>query len=318
MFNIPFFPTEASTTASRIDLLFFALMGIIVIFTTLIFVGVIFFSIRYRHGSRASRKGATSENLKLELAWTIIPLCITMGVFIWASKLYFDMHVPPKNAMDIYVVGKQWMWYIQHPEGNREINELHVPLGKPVRLILTSQDVIHDFFIPAFRVKQDVIPGRYTTEWFQATKLGEYHLFCAQYCGTGHAQMVGKVIVMQPWEYEQWLAGKSSGVAMSSSGEQLFTQFGCVTCHRQDNTGRGPSLVGLFGQKVLLQTGQTVIANMDYIRESILDPRAKVVATYQPIMPTFKSQIDQAQLMQLIEYVKSLGGSKTASKGNKK
>jgi cytochrome c oxidase subunit 2 len=318
MFNIPFFPTEASTTASRVDLLFFALMGIIVIFTTLIFVGVIFFSIRYRHGSRASRKGATSENLKLELAWTIIPLCITMGVFIWASKLYFDMHVPPKNAMDIYVVGKQWMWYIQHPEGNREINELHVPLGKPVRLILTSQDVIHDFFIPAFRVKQDVIPGRYTTEWFQATKLGEYHLFCAQYCGTGHAQMVGKVIVMQPWEYEQWLAGKSSGVAMSSSGEQLFTQFGCVTCHRQDNTGRGPSLVGLFGQKVLLQTGQTVIANMDYIRESILDPRAKVVATYQPIMPTFKSQIDQAQLMQLIEYVKSLGGSKTASKGNKK
>ncbi len=318
MFNIPLFPTEASTTASRVDLLFFALMGIIVLFTTLIFVGVIFFSIRYRRGSRASRKGATSENMKLELAWTIIPLCITMGIFIWASKLYFDMHVPPKNAMDIYVVGKQWMWYIQHPEGNREINTLHVPLGKPVRLILTSQDVIHDFFIPAFRVKQDVIPGRYTTEWFQATKLGEYHLFCAQYCGTGHAQMVGTVIVMQPWEYEQWLAGKSSGVTMSSSGEQLFTQFGCVTCHRSDNTGRGPTLVGLFGKKVLLQTGQTVVADMDYIRESILDPRAKVVATYQPIMPTFKSQIDQAQLMQLIEYVKSLGGSQSASKGNKK
>lgn len=318
MFNIPLFPTEASTTASRVDLLFFALLGIIVLFTTLIFVGVIFFSIRYRHGSRASRKGATSENLKLELAWTIIPLCITMGIFFWASKLYFDMHVPPKNAMDIYVVGKQWMWYIQHPEGNREINTLHVPLGKPVRLILTSQDVIHDFFIPAFRVKQDVVPGRYTTEWFQATKLGEYHLFCAQYCGTGHAQMVGTVIVMQPWEYEQWLSGKSTGVAMSTSGEQLFSQFGCITCHKSDNTGRGPSLVGLFGSKVKLQTGQTVVADMDYIRESILDPTAKVVATYQPIMPTFKNQIDQAQLMQLIEYVKSLGKVKTAEKGNKK
>ncbi|MDE3056585.1 MAG: cytochrome c oxidase subunit II [Bacteroidota bacterium] len=316
MFNIPLFPTEASTTASRVDLLFFALMGIIVFFTALIFVGVIFFSIRYRQGSRASRKGATSENLKLELVWTIIPLCITMGIFAWASKLYFDMHVPPRDAMDIYVVGKQWMWYIQHPEGNREIDELHVPLGKPVRLILTSQDVIHDFFIPAFRVKQDVIPGRYTTEWFEATKVGEYHLFCAQYCGTGHAQMVGKVIVMQPWEYEQWLSGKSStGATMSSSGEQLFTQFGCVTCHKSDNTGRGPSLIGLFGQKVKLQTGQTVVADMDYIRESILDPTAKVVATYQPVMPTFKNQIDQAQLMQLIEYVKSLGKQQTASKG---
>jgi cytochrome c oxidase subunit 2 len=217
--------------------------------------------------------------------------------------------------MEVYIVGKQWMWKIQHPRGNREINELHIPAGKPVKLIMTSQDVIHSFYIPAFRIKQDVLPGKFTTLWFEATQPGEYHLFCAEYCGTSHAGMIGRVIVMDQTAYEQWLSGLG-GFSMASSGEQLFQQFGCQTCHRQAATQRGPSLDGLYGKAVKLHTGETIVADQDYIRESILNPWGRIVAGYQPLMPTYRNQINQEQLNQLIEYVKSLSPGNTDRKEN--
>ena len=315
---IPFFPDQASTTAPEVDQLFAALVALAVLFSVLIFATIAFFAIKYRKGSPANRVNASAQNVRLEVAWTVIPLCITVGVFFWASKLYIDERTAPPGSMEVYVLAKQWMWKIQHQRGNREINELHIPVGTPVKLIMTSQDVVHSFFIPAFRVKQDVLPGRYTTEWFTATKPGVYSFLCAQYCGTSHAGMIGRVIVMKPEDFEQWLSGTASGVTMSSAGSDLFQQFGCATCHQSAGTGRGPSLVGVYGSSVRLEGGKSVLADQDYIRESILDPSAKIVAGYKPLMPTFKNQISPDQLSQLIEYVKSLGGATHAAKGGGK
>jgi cytochrome c oxidase subunit 2 len=314
MWNFPLFPETASTIASEVDALYWVLVGISVFFGTLIAVGLIFSAVRYRKGSPASREGAVSDHLILELTWSLIPLGIALAIFTWSAKLFIEMHVAPQDGMEVYVVGKQWMWKIQHPEGNKEINELHIPVGKPVKLIMTSQDVIHSFYIPAFRIKQDVLPGRYTTQWFEATKVGEYHLFCAEYCGTSHSGMVGKVVVMEPAEYENWLGGKLSGDMMAGSGESLFQQFGCQTCHRQDSGQRGPALDGLFGTTVTLSNGQTVVADRDYIRESILSPGSKVVKGYQLLMPTYRNQLTPEQVNELVEYVKLLGGIKTAPK----
>lgn len=307
MWSFPIFPDSASTIADKIDALFFFLVAVSVFFSLLITIGLVFSAARYRKGSTASRKGALDDYLPLELAWSIIPLIIAMVIFGWSAKLYLDMRVAPANAMEIYVVGKQWMWKIQHPAGNREINELHVPVGRPVKLIMTSQDVIHSFYIPAFRVKQDVLPGRYTTQWFEATKPGVYHLFCAEYCGTSHSGMIGKVIALEPAEYEAWLLGASStGIAMASSGAEVFERFSCRTCHRQDSGERGPALDGLLGKTVQLTNGQTVVADREYVRESILNPGAKTVAGYMQLMPTYKDQLTSEQVNQLIEYIRSL------------
>ena len=317
MWNFPLFPDKASTVAGQIDALYYFLLAVSVFFSLVIVIALVYSAVRYRKGSKATREGATNENLPLELAWSIIPLIIAMVIFVWAAKLFIDMHVAPKDAMEVYVVGKQWMWKIQHPQGNREINELHVPVGKPVKLIMTSQDVIHSFYIPAFRIKQDVLPGRYTTQWFQATTPGEYHLFCAEYCGTSHSGMIGKIVVMEPAEYEQWLTNATAGSTMATSGAQVFQQFGCQTCHRQDTGPRGPALDGLFGKQVKLANGKTVTADQEYIRESILDPNAKLVAGYQQMMPTFKNQINHEQLNQLIEYVKTLQKDEAGTKRKK-
>ena len=229
-----------------------------------------------------------------------------MVMFVWGAKLFFVTYHPPSNSLEINVVAKQWMWKVQHPEGQSEIDELHIPLGRPIKLILTSQDVIHDFFVPAFRVKKDVLPGRYTTVWFEATKAGEYHLFCAQYCGTQHSGMVGRIVVMEPTQYQTWLSGGTTGIAMATAGAKLFQTLGCATCHMENDTGRGPSLVGLFGKTVQLQGGKSMVADETYIRESILNPSAKVVAGYQPIMPTFKGLISEDGIFQIIAYLKSL------------
>ncbi len=315
MWDFPLSPPQASTTATRVDALYHVLLLLGVFFTVLIFFGVIYFAIRYRAGTKASRANAGADHFMLEVIWTVIPMGISLGIYLWAANLYYDMHVAPANAIDIYVVGKQWMWKIQHPQGNREINELHIPVGQPIRLIMTSQDVIHSFFVPAFRVKQDVLPDRYTTEWFQATKTGEYHLFCAQYCGTSHASMIGRVVVLSPPAYEQWLAGVAPGVSMASTGQELFQQFGCITCHKQNDLGRGPSLFGLYGSTVTLEGGGKVVADENYIRESILDPAAKIVAGYKPLMPTFRKDMTAEQVSQLVEYVKGLSRTPSASAG---
>jgi cytochrome c oxidase subunit 2 len=229
-----------------------------------------------------------------------------MVMFFWGASLYFQHARPPAGSQDIYVVGKQWMWKLQHPEGRREINELHVPVGRSFRLILASEDVIHSFYVPAFRIKQDAVPGRYTTEWFEATTPGKYHMFCSQYCGTNHALMNGWVYVMEPVAYQRWLSGATGEESMPAAGEKLFQSLGCASCHHPDGGGRGPSMLGLFGKKVLLEGGRSVAADESYIRQCVLNPGSQRVAGYQPIMPTFQGQISEEGLLQIVAYIKSL------------
>lgn len=299
-------PEQASTTARHLDHLTIYLVTVATIFTVLIFACVFYFAIKYRRRSEHERATEIEGALALEILWSVIPFILMMVMFSWGASVFFEMSRPPDDAMNIYVVGKQWMWKTQHLEGQREINELHVPLGRPVRLTMTSEDVIHSFYMPAFRVKFDVLPGRYTTAWFNPTKTGKYHLFCAEYCGTLHSGMIGWIYVMEPAEYERWLAGGSGSESLAASGEKLFQYLACANCHRTDKPGRCPNLQGLFGQPVLLTTGERVKADEAYIRESILDPGAKIVGGYQNIMPSFQGLVTEEELLQLIEYVKSL------------
>jgi cytochrome c oxidase subunit 2 len=245
--------------------------------------------------------------LTLEIVWSVIPFGLTMIMFSWGASIFFRESRPPDDTLDVYVVGKQWMWKLQHMEGRREINELHVPMGRPIKLTMTSEDVIHSFFVPDFRVKQDVVPGRYSTLWFQPTKPGKYHLFCAEYCGTKHSGMIGWIYVMEPQDYQTWLSGGAAQGSLADAGQKLFEDLACTNCHKADGSGRCPTLVGLFGRNVQLTGGNTVKVDESYIRESILQPTAKVVAGYQPIMPTFQGLVTEEGILQLIEYIKSQG-----------
>jgi len=305
--NFPLWPDRASSTAGTVDALFIFLIIVSGLMTLLVFTAIIYFAARFRH-----RKGVLAEqiegSLPLEITWTVIPLGVFMVIFLWAAVVYFQLRTPPRDASEVYVVAKQWMWKLEHAEGQREINELHVPVGRDVKLIMTSQDVIHSFFVPAFRMKQDVLPGRYTVAWFHATRPGVYHLFCAEYCGTQHSGMIGDIVVMEPSQYEAWMSGNPNG-PLSATGEKIFSELGCVTCHRTDAQGRGPNLQGLFGKPVQLEDGRTVTADENYIRESILDPGAKVVHGFKPVMPTFQGIVSEEQLNALVAYVKSLGSA---------
>jgi cytochrome c oxidase subunit 2 len=312
--GFPFQPEQASTIARSVDYLYWFITLVTLFFTTVIFAIIFYFMIKYRRRGPGERPKAIEGSLPLEILWTVIPTLIVAVIFVWGSTLYFRNAEPPQGAMEIFVTGKQWMWKVEHPEGQREINELHVPLGRPVKLTMTSEDVIHDFFVPAFRVKKDVLPGRYTSLWFEPTKLGTFHLFCAQYCGAYHAGMIGSVIVVEPDEYERWLAGTVQGESPEAAGEKLYLQDGCGTCHLADGTGPGPSLLGVYGQPVKLTTGETVTADDAYVRESILAPRAKIVAGYAPIMPTFQGQLTEEQITDLIAYVRLLGKSQPKPK----
>jgi cytochrome c oxidase subunit 2 len=227
-------------------------------------------------------------------------------MFFWGANVYFDQMHAPANSMEIFVTGKQWMWKFQHPTGKKEINDLHVPAGRPIKLIMATEDVIHDFYVPAFRVKMDVMPGKYNTSWFHATKTGEYHLFCNQYCGKDHAKMVGRIIVQTPEDYELWLSGGNRNESPLQSGERLFSQWACNTCHLGGAQARGPALAGVFGRNVILQGGRVVTADETYLRESILIPTAKIVDGYQPIMPTFKGLLSEEQVMNLVSYIKTM------------
>lgn len=303
--GIPFFPERASTIASRVDALYFFLVAIAVFFSLLIAGLIVFFAVKYHRRSPDSVGANIHGGLWLEITWTVIPLMITMVIFVWGASVFFAMSSPPDETFNIYVVSKQWMWTFQHLDGHREINELHVPVGRPVKLIMTSEDVIHDLFVPAFRVKADVLPGRYTQIWFQPTTPGRYHLFCAEYCGTRHSGMTGQVVVMEPSEYQAWLTGGAPEGSLASAGEKLFADLACHTCHRPDAQSRGPVLDGLFGKTVTLQSGEMETVDEDYIRESILNPAAKIPAGYQPIMPAFQGLVTEEQVLQLVEYVKS-------------
>lgn len=301
------FPKQASTMAPQVDLLYLFLIAVGLFFSGAIFIAVAFFAVRYRRRSDDDAPKAIAGNHILEATWIVLPLALVMVMFAWGAVLYFKMSTPPADAMEIFVVGKQWMWKIQHPEGKREINQLHVPVGYPVKLTMTSEDVLHSFFVPAFRMKMDVVPGRYTTAWFNATKIGTYRLFCAEYCGTQHSGMIGKVTVMSPTDYEVWLSGgDASEIPMHVRGEKIFQKLRCDTCHFAGDSQLGPKLHEIFGSTVALEGGRTVVVDDDYIRESILEPTAKVVAGYSPVMPTYEGQINQEQLMEVIAYIRSL------------
>jgi cytochrome c oxidase subunit II len=294
--------------AGRVDALYFFLVAVSAFFVILIAALIVVFGVRYRRRAAGDVGAKVVPALSLEIAWTVIPLAIALVMFFWAANVYFAQAQPPPETLDVYVTGKQWMWKFQHLDGQREINELHVPAGRAVRLTGTSEDVIHSFFVPAFRLKADVIPGRYTTLWFNATTPGRYHLFCAEYCGTRHSGMIGTIIVMDPTEYQTWLSGGAAEGSLASQGQKLFQDFACITCHRSDGQGRGPNLEGVFGSRVELNGGQAVTADEAYVRESILSPSAKVTAGFQPIMPTFQGLVSEEQLIALVEYVKSLKG----------
>ena len=268
---------------------------------------VIFFFFKFRRRDAGEVGTPIHGSALLETAWIVIPLFLAMGMFAWGAVIYVDYRTTPKDTLDVYVVGKQWMWKVQQPNGLREINELHVPVGRNVRLVLASEDVIHDFFVPAFRVKMDVVPGHYNTMWFRPTRPGRYHFFCSQYCGTNHALMGGWVTVMEPQDYAAWLSG-SSGMTENpvAAGEKLFVEKACSTCHLADGKGRAPSLNGVYNNKVLLADGAIVVADDAYIRESILQPNAKVVAGYTPVMPTFQGQLTEEQILALTAYIKSM------------
>jgi len=299
--------------AGRVDAVFFAMLGVTVFFTALIYGLLLYFCIKYRSGSKADRSGAVSTSHTIEALWIGIPLVISIVIFVWASRVFFEQYNPPADAAEIYVVGKQWMWYLQHPEGKRETNELHVPLGRPVKLIMTSQDVIHSFFVPAFRMKQDALPGRYTTTWFQPTKTGRFHLYCAEYCGTNHSVMGGWVVVMEPADYERWLSRGSIGESMVTAGAKLFQQYHCSGCHGDNPTVRAPRLEGVFGGPVPIREGEStrmITADERYIRDSILLPQTQVVAGYDPVMPSYEGQIGEPDLLRIIAYIKSLGRGK--------
>jgi cytochrome c oxidase subunit II len=314
--QLPLTPDQASNFAPNVDALFLYLTAICLFFAVLITVAIVTFFFKYRR-RRPDEVGVPIHgDMRLEALWIVIPLILALTMFAGGAVVYVDFRRVPMDTLDIYVVGKQWMWRIQQPTGLREINELHVPVGRNVKLILASEDVVHDFSIPAFREKMDVIPGRYNVLWFRPTKVGRYHFYCQQYCGTNHARMVGWVTVMEPTEYAQWLSGSSESVENPVvAGEKLFAERACITCHLADGSGRAPSLNGVYENKVLLADGSVVTADDAYIRESILQPAAKIVAGYQPVMPSFQGQLTEEQIIDLLAYVKSLQNQPVPAKG---
>ncbi len=305
--NFPLFPPQASTLAREVDSLYFTLIVICGTVLTGLLAVIVFLLFKYHRGKPGQRSRSPLPTTPFELTWTFIPLVIFMGLFTWGAVVYNDQQTVPRGAMEINVVGKQWMWKLQHPGGQREINELHVPVGQPVKLILASQDVIHSFYIPAFRIKQDLVPGRFTTEWFEATKIGTYHIFCAEYCGKDHSRMRGRVIVMEPAEYQSWLAAAPPGPSLAQEGENLFRVLGCSGCHMGSPVVRAPPLEGVYGHSVPLQDGRIVLADEAYLRDSILLPERDIAAGYQPVMPSYRGRISEEDLFLLINYLKSLG-----------
>ncbi len=309
MTDFPIFPEQASSIAAQIDALFLVLTGLSLAFAVPVVIFLIFFAVRYRQGQRVDRSKRIYESFKVEFAWSFIPFMLGMTMFGWGAFVYYHYATAPEDTLDIYVIGKQWMWHVQHPSGKSEINDLHIPVNRPIKLIMTSQDVIHSYFIPAFRIKQDVLPGRYTTLWFEATKPGEYHMFCTEYCGTEHSRMGGTVYVLEQNEYQRWLGGGAAVEPLEVTGERVFQQQGCLSCHSGQPGALGPNLAGIFGHEVEFEDGSTTVVDESYLRESILNPQARIVAGYAPVMPTYENILSEDQVLQLVAYIKSLAAT---------
>jgi cytochrome c oxidase subunit 2 len=306
--QLQFFPESASSVSGEVNALFITLIVLCGTVAVAIAIFLIYSAIRY-HRKRENEMGdQTRNNIPAEVAWIVIPFILFMGMFAWGARLYFDIERPPDDSISMYVVAKQWMWKTQHPEGQREINELHIPVGRPVKLTMTSEDVIHSFFVPAFRTKQDVLPDRYTTTWFQAIKPGKYHLFCAEYCGTKHSGMIGWIYAMSPRDYQTWLTQGAAEGSLASTGEKYFHQFGCANCHHFGSQGRCPDLRNLYMRPVQLTNGQTIVADDSYIREKLHDPNAQIPWGFAPgVMPNFTGVLSEEQVVALISYIKALG-----------
>ena len=303
---IPFWQPGVSSYGGDIDLLFIGLLAISLVVALLLFILLLVFAIRYRAGSKADRSHPVRKTWYWEIGWTTVTLLGFLGLFVWGASLYLDVYRDTPDAMPIYVVAKQWMWHVQHQGGQREINELHIPVHRSVQLIMASQDVIHSFFVPAFRVKHDVVPGRYQNLWFRADKTGEFQLLCAEFCGTDHSRMIGRIVVMEPHDFETWLSHQQAPGTLAREGADLFRQLGCSGCHVGQGTVRAPALDGLFGKPVPLQDGTVVVADERYIRDSILMPASQVAAGYAPVMPSFAGRVSEDELIRLVAYIKSL------------
>jgi cytochrome c oxidase subunit 2 len=319
--KLPFILPQASSYAARVDWVMGAITLVGLFFATVVAATIIFFAVKYRQGSRVNRTLPGHEGIALELTWTMIPLVIAIGLYIWSTSVYYSMVRVPRGAMDVYVVGKQWMWKMQHSTGRWEMNELHVPVGRPIKLTMISEDVIHDFGIPSMRVKQDVLPGRYTETWFEPTRVGRYHIFCSQFCGTNHAIMGGYVTVMEPADFEKWMATGNVNTSLASAGERKFRELGCTGCHGANASVRAPNLEGIYNQSVPVQLAdegmRTTVVKADdrYLHDSILLPEKEIAAGYQPIMPSFKGRVTEEELVQIIDYIKSLSTSNGTSNG---
>jgi len=321
---MPLYPEQASNFAPQVDNLVYFMIVVCLFFAVAICAAVIYFFFKYQRKHPDEIGAPIHGDLRLEITWIVLPFFLLLAMFGWGAAIYVDYRHTPADTLDIYVIGKQWMWKLQQPDGRKEINELHVPVGRNVRLIMGSEDVIHDFSVPSFRVKMDVVPGHYNNMWFRPTKVGKYHFFCSQYCGTDHAVMGGWVTVMEPDEYAQWLAGNSGSGDPVAIGQKLYSELACNTCHLPDGKGRGPSYNGLYGSQVKLADGSTLVADDNYIRESILQPNAKIVAGYVPVMPSFQGLVTEEQIVDLTAYIKSLkdqpppkSGTAAPATGNK-
>jgi len=310
MWNFPLAPEQASEFSVHSDAMMFVITALTIFFTVAVMACVIFFAIRFRVGSKADRSRPSHENLRIEIAWSVPPLVLGVLIFAWGAEEFINFRTPPKNAMEIFVMGKQWMWHIQHPNGVREMNELHVPTGVPIKLTMISQDVLHEFFVPQFRVQFMVVPGRYTYQWFTATKPGKYYLFCNQFCGTQHSEMGGYVYVQTPAEYAAWLGHgglqPKANMTMTEMGQELYAQLNCANCHTSTDTERAPSLLGIYGRQRKMDNGQTITVDDNYLRESLIDPYTHIVSGYTNTMPSYKGQLNEEDMQRLLTYMKSL------------
>jgi len=304
--------SEASEHAAAVDRLFAAVTVLVLLLSAPVFILTLAFAVKYRRGRPADRRPTPNRNVWLEVSWAGIPFVLLVFFYIRATQLYEELYQPPPGALEIDVVAKQWMWKFQHPEGQAEINALHVPVGQAVALTMASQDVIHSLYIPALRIKQDVVPGRYTHTWFQADKPGAYALTCAEFCGTNHSTMGGSLIVMAPQDYAEWLRQSGTNLSLAAQGAELFRSKGCSGCHGPSATVHAPKLEGLFGSTIPLQDGSLVPADAAYIRDSILLPQADIAAGYPPIMPTYQNTLSEEEVQKLVAYIESLGDAKAA------
>ncbi|WP_428484791.1 cytochrome c oxidase subunit II [Rhodopila sp.] len=306
-YPLALWPPSASAAAVDTDHLILAFTVLTLVLVLPIFVGFTWFAIVYRNGRPANRKHAESHSERIELSWMIIPFLLTLFFFVWGAWSFDTHRHPPANAMQISAIGRQWMWKFEHPGGQAEINNLHLPAGQPIVINMISQDVIHSLYIPAMRIQMETLPDRYTLIWFNSDRPGTYRLYCSEYCGTDHSNMDGLLTIMKPADYQAWLAQSSSGQSLASAGKALFASYGCSGCHNQQSTVRAPTLAGFYGKPVALADGRTVTADDSFIRGSILDPNKNAVAGYKQVMPSMKGLMSEDDLARVVAYVKARG-----------